>query len=157
MRLIVTGWLLLAGLLPAMAQQRAKAPKEISDSALLTLVQQRTFDYFWKFAHPVSGLAPERTTTPETVTIGGSGFGVMSILVGIERHFITREQGVDRLLKIVNFLLKANHYHGIWPHWMNGATGQTIPFGRKRRWRRPGRICVYVPGTFMRAPVLHRR
>jgi len=134
MRLIWIGCLLLAGLLPVQAQkkQHKDAPREqLSDSALLTLVQQRTFNYFWKFAHPVSGLAPERTVTPDTVTIGGSGFGVMSILVGIERGFITREQGLDRLLKIVNFLFTAEHYHGIWPHWMNGATGQTIPFGRK--------------------------
>lgn len=123
----------LAGLLPAQAQrkQKEKAQKQLSDSALLTLVQERTFNYFWKFAHPVSGLAPERSTTPEVVTTGGSGFGVMAILVGIERRFITREQGADRLLKTVNFLLKANHYHGIWPHWLNGATGQTIPFSRK--------------------------
>lgn len=101
------------------------------DTALLTLVQHRTFDYFWKFGHPVSGLAPERSTTPDTVTIGGSGFGVMAILVGIERKFITRDAGLDRLLKIVNFLVRADHYHGIWPHWLNGTTGKTIPFSRK--------------------------
>lgn len=116
----------------AAAQKKKKVPRpELGDSALVTLVQQRTFDYFWKFAHPVSGLAPERTTTPEVVTIGGSGFGVMAILVGIERGFITREEGLERLLKTVNFLQKADHYHGIWPHWMDGATGKTIPFSRK--------------------------
>ena len=89
----------------AAAQKKKKVPRpELGDSALVTLVQQRTFDYFWKFAHPVSGLAPERTTTPEVVTIGGSGFGVMAILAGIERGFITREEGLERLLKTVNFL-----------------------------------------------------
>lgn len=119
-------------MLPATAQKKKKIPRpQLGDSALLTLVQQRTFDYFWKFAHPVSGLAPERTTTPEVVTVGGSGFGVMAILVGIERKFITREQGLERLLKIVNFLYKADHYHGVWPHWMDGATGKTIPFSRR--------------------------
>jgi hypothetical protein len=126
MRFILTGLLFIVGLFPVHSQQ-----KTISDSALLTLVEQRTFNYFWKFGHPVSGLAPERTPTPETVTIGGSGFGVMAILVGIERGFITREQGADRLLKIVRFLSTADSYHGMWPHWMNGATGKTIPFGRK--------------------------
>ncbi|MBO9154865.1 glucoamylase family protein [Chitinophaga sp. GCM10012297] len=118
-------------ILPATAQKKKIPRPQLGDSALLTLVQQRTFGYFWKFAHPVSGLAPERTATPEVVTVGGSGFGVMAILVGIERKFITREQGLDRLLKIVNFLYKADHYHGIWPHWMNGATGKTIPFSRR--------------------------
>ena len=130
MRLILLS-LLIGSVLPVAAQKKQFPRPQLGDSALLTLVQQKTFDYFWKFAHPVSGLAPERTTTPEVVTIGGSGFGVMAILVGIERKFITREQGLERLLKIIRFLEKADHYHGIWPHWMNGATGKTIPFSRK--------------------------
>lgn len=126
MRTFLT-WILIGIVMPAAAQKRP----QLGDSALLTLVQQKTFDYFWSFAHPVSGLAPERTTTPNVVTSGGSGFGVMAILVGIERGFVTREKGLERLLKIVNFLVKADHYHGIWPHWLDGATGKTIPFSRK--------------------------
>ncbi len=101
---------------------------EISDEELLTKVQEHTFAYFWDFAHPVSGLARERNTSNDLVTIGGSGFGVMAILVGIERQFITRQEGVDRLEKIVNFLENADRFHGAWPHWMNGITGNTIPF-----------------------------
>lgn len=100
---------------------------EMTDEELLTMVQQYTFRYFWDFAHPVSGLARERNTT-SIVTMGGSGFGVLAILVGIERGFITYEQGVQRLLKIVDFLATADRFHGAFPHWMNGATGATIPF-----------------------------
>nr|WP_319398181.1 glucoamylase family protein [uncultured Carboxylicivirga sp.] len=101
---------------------------EISDEALLTLVQEQTFKYFWDFAHPTSGLMRERNTSANLVTIGGSGFGVMAILVGIERGFITRKQGVERLEKIVNFLAAADRWHGVWPHWMDGDTGETLPF-----------------------------
>lgn len=101
---------------------------EISDDALLTKIQEQTFKYFWDFAHPNSGLARERNTSGDLVTIGGSGFGVMAIMVGIERGFITRQQGVDRWEKIVNFLATADRFHGVWPHWMNGNTGNTIPF-----------------------------
>ncbi len=101
---------------------------EISDEALLTLVQEQTFKYFWDFAHPNSGLARERNTSGDIVTIGGSGFGVMAILVGVQRNFITRQQAVDRLNTIVNFLESADRFHGVWPHWMNGNTGTTIPF-----------------------------
>jgi len=105
---------------------------EISDAELLDKVQEQTFKYFWDFAHPVSGLARERNTSGETVTIGGSGFGVMAILVGMERGFITREEGVDRLLTIVNFLLtKADRFHGAWSHWLNGTSGQVRPFSTK--------------------------
>lgn len=100
----------------------------ISDDELLTLVQERTFKYFWNFGHPVSGMARERNTSGQTVTSGGSGFGVMSIIVGIERGFITRQEGIDRLEMIVDFLEGADRFHGVWPHWMNGETGKTIPF-----------------------------
>lgn len=101
----------------------------ITDEELLTKVQEQTFKYFWDFAHPVSGLARERNSSGNTVTIGGSGFGLMSILVGIERGFISRQDGVDRLETIVNFLENADRFHGAWPHWMDGNTGTTIPFG----------------------------
>lgn len=105
---------------------------EISDEELLTLVQQQTFKYFWDFGHPVSGLARERNTSGETVTIGGSGFGVMALLVGMERGFISREEGVDRLLTMVNFLLtKADRFHGAWSHWLNGTSGKVRPFSEK--------------------------
>jgi hypothetical protein len=103
----------------------------ISDEDLLTLVQQQTFKYFWDFAHPVSGLARERNSSGDLVTIGGSGFGVMSIIVGIERGFISRVEGVNRLSQIVDFLSTADRFHGVWPHWMNGNTGKTIPFSTK--------------------------
>lgn len=99
----------------------------MTDEELLTMVQEYTFRYFWDFAHPVSGMARERNTT-STVTSGGSGFGIMAILVGIERGFITKEEGVARLLKIVNFLETADRFHGAFPHWMNGSTGKVIPF-----------------------------
>ncbi len=100
----------------------------ISDEELLDLVQLHTFKYFWDFAHPVSGLARERSTSGEVVTTGGSGFGVMAILAGIERGFISRNQGIERLTTIVDFLTQADRFHGAWPHWMNGSTGRVIPF-----------------------------
>lgn len=103
---------------------------QISDAALLTKIQEATFGYFWDFAHPVSGLARERNTSGDTVTIGGSGFGVMAIVVGIHRRFISRSEGIIRLQKIVDFLESADRFHGVWPHWMNGATGSTIPFSQ---------------------------
>lgn len=103
----------------------------VSDDELLTLVQKQTFRYFWDFGHPVSGLARERNTSGETVTSGGSGFGLMAIIVGMERGFIFRSEGVDRLKKIIDFLTSADRFHGAWPHWLNGTTGKVIPFSTK--------------------------
>lgn len=104
----------------------------ISDTALVNLVQQQTFKYFWDFAHPVSGLARERNTSGDLVTSGGSGFGVMAILVGIHRGFITRAQGLSRMQTIVAFLKNtAQRFHGAYPHWLNGVNGAVIPFSAK--------------------------
>ena len=110
--------------------------KSISDDSLLTLVEYKTFQYFWDGAEPTSGAARERyhadNIYPENdkhiITSGGTGFGVMAILVGIERHFITREQGFERLAKLVDWLEKADRFHGVWPHWLNGETGKVKPF-----------------------------
>lgn len=99
------------------------ANKKLSDEVLMTLVQKQTFRYFWDYAHPKSGLARERSNgEDDIVTIGGSGFGVMAIIVGVERGFVTREEGADRVLKIVQFLSnkETNSYHGMWPHWIDG-------------------------------------
>lgn len=106
--------------------------ERIPTDELLTLVQQKTFSYFWDYAHPVSGLAMERLNSGDTVTSGGSGFGIMGIPVGIERGFISREEGATRVLNIVKFLYeKADRFHGAYPHWLNGSTGQAIAFSTK--------------------------
>jgi hypothetical protein len=111
----------------------------ISDDSLLTLVQYRTFQYFWEGAEPVSGMARERFHVdgvyPENdmnvITSGGSGFGLMAILTGIERGFITREEGEVIFQKIVTFLEKADRFHGAWSHWLYGETGKVKPFSPK--------------------------
>lgn len=136
MRKMLFLFLLLCGMVVSERVSAVPSFPVLSDDSLLTQVQRQTFRYFWDFAHPASGLARERTDTAhighEVVTTGGSGFGVMAIIVGAERGFVTREQAAARLLKIVTFLdKKAERYHGIWPHWMNGETGKTIAFSKK--------------------------
>ncbi|MCZ4224591.1 glucoamylase family protein [Pedobacter rhodius] len=103
----------------------------ISDDELLTLVQKQTFKYFWDFGHPTSGLARERNTSGNTVTSGGSGFGIMALVTGISRNFITRAEGLSRMQKIVAFLKTAERFHGAYPHWLDGNTGKVIPFSTK--------------------------
>jgi hypothetical protein len=110
----------------------------IPDTAIFRKVQEQTFQYFWDGAEPVSGLARERfhadniypQNDKHVVTSGGGGFGVMAILVGIERKFITRDAGRMRLEKIVHFLEHADRFHGAWPHWWNGETGKVKPFSK---------------------------
>ncbi len=106
----------------------------LTDEEIMDLVQETIFKYFWDFAEVNSGAARERyhpadpTLNQNVVTTGGTGFGLMSILVGIERGFISRAQGYTRLDKILDFLENADRFHGAWPHWIDGNTGNVIPF-----------------------------
>lgn len=111
----------------------------ISDNELLDLVQKQTLKYFWDYAEPNSGMARERfhpdgdypKNDAHVVTTGGTGFGLMSIVVGIEREFIPRDSAVVRLNKIADFLAGTTRFHGAWPHWINGETGETQAFSAK--------------------------
>jgi hypothetical protein len=103
----------------------------ITDDELLTLVQRQTFKFFYDYAHPVSGMARERFNSGDIVTSGGSGFGVMALIVGMERGFITRNEGITHLEKIIHFLETCDRFHGAWSHWINGNTGNVVPFGTK--------------------------
>ena len=138
--LITAGLSCPAGKTGKLLNNSEKMPGDsLSEDSLLTLVQYRTFQYFWDGAEPVSGMARERFHVdgvyPENdmnvVTSGGSGFGLMAIITGIDRGFITRDEGVIRLRKIVDFLGKADRFHGAWPHWMYGETGKVKPFSPK--------------------------
>ncbi|MDQ3141413.1 MAG: Ig-like domain-containing protein [Bacteroidota bacterium] len=101
----------------------------LDSQSLLDTVQKACFRYFWDFAHPVSGLIRERNSSADIVTTGGSGFGIMCIVVACHRNWINRNEAVDRLLKIIDFIEnKAQKYHGVLPHWLHGGIGATIPF-----------------------------
>ena len=117
--------------------QQTSVQKNISDSALLDTVERMTFNYFWDGAEPNSGMAPERIhmdgdypdNDQRIIATGGSGFGCMAILAGINRGYITRQQGLQRFEKIISFLEKADRFHGAFPHWINGVNGHVKPFG----------------------------
>ena len=103
----------------------------MSDDALMEMTQRATFRYFWDYGHPVSGLARERSNgDPNLVTMGGSGFGIMAMLVGVERGWITRDAALNRMIQIASFLQYADRFHGVFPHWMNGTNGDVVPFSQ---------------------------
>src|SRR5947209_5919823 len=104
---------------------------------LLDEVQRRTLRYFWDFAHPVSGMARERSNPVdsydylETVTTGGAGFGIMALLAGAARGFLPRDEVRTHIAKIVGFLQRAQTFHGVFPHFLHGASGEAIPFSER--------------------------
>lgn len=107
----------------------------LTDIEALDQVQKDAIKYFWDYAEPNSKLARERyhTDNPnydaDIITTGGSGFGLMTIIVGVERGFVNRTEAVSRLTTALNFLENAQRFHGAWPHWMSATTGNVIPFG----------------------------
>jgi hypothetical protein len=108
----------------------------LSDEELLEAVQRQTFEFFWEAAHPVSGLAPDRCTTTanpsdDLIATGGSGFGLMALIVAAERGWVTRAAAAERVGHMLDLLSRATCFHGVFPHFMNGRSGATIPFTRK--------------------------
>jgi hypothetical protein len=108
------------------------ATKEMNDEELLTMIQEAHFRYYRDGAHPDAGLALENIPGDENlVAIGASGLGLMTIPAAIERGFITRGEGINRVKEILTFLNKADRFHGAYPHFLDGRTGKTIPlFGK---------------------------
>lgn len=109
----------------------------LTDEQAMDQVQKDAIKYFWDYAETNSKLARERYLTEDPsfesniVTTGGSGFGLMSIIVGVERGFVNRGEAVSRLTTAMTFLENADRFHGAWPHWIDGKTGHVIPFGTK--------------------------
>ncbi|MFU0507417.1 glucoamylase family protein [Pseudaminobacter sp. NGMCC 1.201702] len=106
------------------------------DDLSLDLVQRQTFGFFWEGAHPISGLARDRQKTTgdpdnDLIAIGGSGFGVMAIIVAVERGWVSRADAVNRLGTMLSCLERTPRYHGMFPHFINGRTGETIRFSRR--------------------------
>ncbi|SPE56711.1 Fibronectin type III domain protein [Verrucomicrobia bacterium] len=100
-----------------------------TDDELLDMVQEGCFRYYWEGGHPDAGMANETIPGNENlVAVGASGFGIMALIAGADRHFISREQCAERLAKITRFLRKADRFHGAWPHFLDGATGKSIPY-----------------------------
>ncbi len=117
------------GLSSAFSAPASALTQPMSDEALLDMVQEYTFRYFWEYGHSASGMARERSNgNPDVVTTGGSGFGIMALIVGAERGWVSRDAALNRLVQIASFLQIADRFHGVFPHWMHGATGKTIPF-----------------------------
>ena len=110
---------------------------QLPDQELLDLAQKDAFKYFWNYAETNSKLARERyhvddvSNDQNLVTTGGSGFGLMTILVGVERGFVSRAEAETRLNTALNFLENADRFHGAWSHWINGTNGKVVPFGTK--------------------------
>ena len=120
--------LLLAGILLS----ACTAPGTFSrrDEALLDKVERQTLEYFTTLAEPNTGMARERAedANGNIVTTGGTGFGIMAIIAGAERGWLSREDATQRIGKIARNLEFLPRFHGAWAHWYDGDTGEAFSF-----------------------------
>ena len=113
----------------ALSAASSGTTREFSDDELLTMVQEACFRYYWEAGHPNSGMAIELLPgNDDLCALGATGFGIMALITGTERNFISRELGAGRVLKIIHFLQSADRFHGAWPHYLDGRTGKVIPW-----------------------------
>ena len=80
----------------------------LSDGKLLEAVQRQTFAFFWDGAEKASYLARDRCTTKavpanDLVAVGGSGFGIMALIVAVERGWVSRGAAAARLARMLVF------------------------------------------------------
>ncbi len=115
-----------------LSETAAASTRAMSDEEILDMVQKACILYYWESSHPAAALALENIPGDKfLVAAGASGFGILALIVGMERGFIPRRPGAERLLRAVHFLEKADRFHGAWPHFLDGVTGKVIPlFGK---------------------------
>lgn len=109
-------------------EEVALTTRPFSDDELLEMTQKYTFRYFWEFADEKTGWAIERKPEGESVTSGGTGFGVMAIITAVERGWISRQEAVTRVLKITDSAKGFEKFHGMFAHWYNIDGGDVFHF-----------------------------
>ncbi|MCS2585098.1 hypothetical protein NXY00_21700 [Bacteroides sp. BFG-551] len=92
--------------------------------------QQKIVNYFFKGANQATGMAYNSSTDKSTLTTGATGMGVMNLIIGVERGWISREDATDHIVKIVRFLKTADRFEGTWAHWYK-PDGKITPFGNQ--------------------------
>ncbi|MDA3905516.1 MAG: hypothetical protein PF484_05510 [Bacteroidales bacterium] len=103
--------------------------KIMTDEDFLDMIQESNFRYYWEGAEVNSGLALENIPGRNSmIALGASGFGIMAIITGVERDYISKDEAIDRFLKIIQFLKEADRFHGVYPHFLDGETGKIVPF-----------------------------
>jgi hypothetical protein len=112
-------------------------PNTFSNSnAFLDYLQQANFDYFWYAANPANGLVPDRSTSGSACSIAAVGFGLTAIGIGIDHGWISRTQGVTRVMATLNTFLNGPQgpgtsgiigYNGWFYHFLDMNTALRSP------------------------------
>jgi len=118
---------------PTAARDGAATTKLSSEQEdFLDVLERDTFAYFWDTTPLGTGLTPDRFPGDDVASVAAVGFALSSYPVGVERHWISRQQAVDRTLTTLRFLWQARQgpeaegvagYKGFFYHFLDGKTG----------------------------------
>ena len=94
--------------------------------------EMKSVRFFTDGANKATGMAYNSSSDKYTLTTGASGMGVMNIIIGVERGWITREAGAEQVAKITRFLKTADKFDGSFAHWYS-PQGKIIAFGDQKQ------------------------
>ena len=95
-------------------------------------LKKRTFTYFWEVVDSATWQTDDRHPTKNFTSIASTGFALPVYVIGIENDYITREEGAERVLNVLEWLWKAPTgdeaegvagYRGLYYHFLNYDTG----------------------------------
>ena len=104
----------------------------LTPDELLAATERRTFNYFWRTTDAARGLAPDRAPGAAPASIAAMGFALTATPIGVERGWITRAQGAERVTNTLAFLRDApqgpdatgcSGYRGFYYHFLDMASG----------------------------------
>ncbi|GJM26481.1 MAG: hypothetical protein DHS20C16_28960 [Phycisphaerae bacterium] len=94
-----------------------------ADEQLLDEVQRGCFEYFWQEVAPPAYVVKDRKKAP-VASVAAVGFQLSALPIGVERGWITRDEGEARALAILDALLGRddNRHEGIYLHFVDLKT-----------------------------------
>src|SRR5215469_15516226 len=131
-RLLFLGAVLM--LLIAGQDVKTPAPLSADDTALVTELARRSFQFFWDASDPDTGITREHlywngepypADRRDVGSTGATGFGITALCIGAEHGWIPRDQARERVLNTLRFYAdKAKDEHGWFYHFINAITGE---------------------------------
>src|SRR5262245_29179606 len=115
--------------------ERARPPYRFApdDERFLDEVQHGAFNYLWRAASPTTGMVHDRTSKT-VVSIGGVGFQLSALPVGVERGWVSRADAEARATLILSTLLKnpGNRKAGLFYHYLDDQSAGISSDGYER-------------------------
>ncbi|MCK4796803.1 MAG: hypothetical protein KAT05_05435, partial [Spirochaetes bacterium] len=113
---------------PDQIKKEAALLLKMKDKDLLEEISKKTFEFFWNEANPKNGLIKDRYSNKNLASIAATGWGLSAIPIGIERGWITKEEGYNRILTTLKTFInkRVEGKNGFFYHFVNMNTGKRV-------------------------------